>query len=228
MEFAHITAEEWEACLTPYQAIALLDKSGLVDREQATNWLSARASNYEVVAVAKEAWGFIPNSLKSFQYVILPSEVWRNYLRHADWKNDFWVSGDYEICRNDIDFGAPETSGYISEVRFYVDGLSEALIKYGIIAPPIKLESAPPSQTIARRDAKRKDWWDLLWLEVIRRILDDSFRHGTQADLQRWLEDYTMNELNQDIGDSTLKPMASNLFKFLGENRGKIAAYSPE
>jgi hypothetical protein len=56
---------------------------------------------------------------------------------------------------------------------------------------------------------------------MIRRITAGTLKPKNPADLQRILEGYVANELNQDFGDSTLKPMASNLFKYLEETRGK-------
>lgn len=72
-----------------------------------------------------------------------------------------------------------------------------------------------------RRGAPRKDWWDLLWIEMIRRIRAGTLKPKNQADLQRILEEHAGNVLDVDYGDSTLKPMASNLFKYLQENGGK-------
>jgi hypothetical protein len=82
-------------------------------------------------------------------------------------------------------------------------------------------EPEPALCKSARRGAKRKDWWDILWIEMIRRIQAGTLNPNSPAELQRILEDYTSGTLNQEYGDSTLKPMASNLFKYLQEIGGK-------
>lgn len=57
---------------------------------------------------------------------------------------------------------------------------------------------------------------------MIRRIEADTLHPKNQAELQETLEEYVSNDLGENYGDSTLKPMASNLFKYLEERRGKI------
>jgi hypothetical protein len=79
-------------------------------------------------------------------------------------------------------------------------------------------EASPKPAKI--RGAKRKDWWDHLWIEMIRRIRAGTLTPKSKAELQATLEDY-VDEIGGNYGDSTLKPMASNLFEYLEEIRGK-------
>lgn len=89
-----------------------------------------------------------------------------------------------------------------------------------IVAPAV---TALPAPTEKKGGRPRKDWWDDLWIEILRRIGDgrlgpDSAPSGNQ--LEYVLLDIA-KELGFSPGDSTLKPMALKLFKYLRENGGK-------
>lgn len=215
--------------LTPFEAIRILIDAGLRDEEHAVGWLVARLKSGELRAA-----GIIADISDEFAIVgmhssLLKSRAWdKAHLIH--WKNDFWVSGDYAdtgdddgvLSEFDIAFGI-----LLTGVRFKPD----LILQFRERAAALKLSSGNSSSTAltsrsaekpARRGAKRKDWWDHLWIEMIRRIRAGTLKPAKVGDLQEILEEYVREELGYDAGDSTLKPMASNLFKYLEEISGEI------
>jgi len=137
------------------------------------------------------------------------------------WKDAFWKTGDlwfptgggYAITTKDwIEF---------TGVRFDPAGIAKAARALGRAPQAPKTANEPPLAAGARRGAKRKMWWDDLWIEMIRRIRAGTLNPKDKAALQTILETYVMHDLNGEYGDSTLKPMASKLFDYLEEIRGK-------
>jgi hypothetical protein len=134
----------------------------------------------------------------------------------------FWHAGDLRFGHDVAWSVLSKHRAAFFGIRLDPSGLADILPTPATHSTP----SAPAGveqQSGARRGAKRKDWWDHLWLEMFRRMEAGRLNPATQAELQEILESYTMHELGENYGDSTLKPMARNLFKFLEERRGKIA-----
>lgn len=97
-------------------------------------------------------------------------------------------------------------------IRFDPDGV-RALLEPD--EPDDGEQSDGASVVKGRRGAKRKSWWDDLWIEMIRRIQNGTLNPKSPADLQRTLENFVTHDLNGEYGDSTLKPMAAKLFEYL-------------
>ncbi|WP_156878227.1 hypothetical protein [Sphingopyxis sp. QXT-31] len=206
--FDATTEENFRACITPREALA---RYGL-SQTTAILQLNRELSHGRVEAVAEEVrWG--PINGKLLAYPLIPTWVWlRHDLKPED---DFWDTGylyshfpsqGYSVVRD----------GGISffYVRFWPHGLPNA------IEPPS--EAAPASMPTAagKGGRPRKGWWDDLWIEMIRRIEAGNLHPTSAAQLQKKMEDW-LGENQIYPGDSTLKPMANKLFKYLQERQGE-------
>lgn len=163
--------------------------------------------------------------------LIKPS-TWKRLPSGYD--SHLWVSGDIDAdFRPSGRYGELEEERWVSffGIRFEPKGL--ALIHPAFTETPqnasdLPLPTSPigginaaPSST-KRPGAPRKGWWDDLWIEVMRRIADGRLHADTATSGSRL--EYDLLDIAQTLGvfpgDSTLKPMALKLFKYLRENGG--------
>jgi hypothetical protein len=229
---SQISEQEWSRWLDPFNATQRIKQAGLADDERAIGWLAARLSNGELRGA-----GYVPchNSERDTYdwHLCMPSaHVWE-HVRLIPWRDDFWVSGTYspKIDENDLDLSV------LSYARRELgpkvpDGFDHTLWKFRFDPIPIDEFCSPTPSTSnerpaakidkGRRGPKRKDWWDHLWIEMIRRIRAQTLKPKNQASLQAEMEDFVRDDLGTEPGDSTLKPMAAKLFKFLEEISGEI------
>lgn len=222
---SHLTDEDRERWLLPFTAVKILIEAGLDDREHAVKWLLARLKCGELLAVANIVQLSKDMSITGYKVGLLSTRVWRD-AHKIHWKDDFWVSGDYSSTEEEdtilSNFHIAFEVG-LNGVRFDPAPILQFAARAAApenAKPPSATKPEPA--TPARRGAKRKDWWDHLWIEMIRRIRAGTLKAAKPADLQIILEDYVRDELGYEAGDSTLKPMASNLFKYLEEISGDI------
>ena len=232
-----LSEEAWAQWLTPFVAIQRLMAAGLEDREHAVNWLTARLQSGELRGAG--IWFDFDEDNKPVSECICVWEphIWKN-AGSVGWKHDFWISGDYP-AREGVRYAPREVVGYadfnlpvgfeLIAVRFQPDIIETfcnhaARAREAVVSAPAATTAAATQS--ARRGAKRKDWWDHLWIEMIRRIRAGTLKPKNQTALLALLEDYVRDELHSDAGDSTLKPMASNLFKYLEEISGEIGENS--
>ena len=229
------TEEVWTTWLEPFRAVQLLIDVGLEDREHSVSWLKARLRSGELRAggwhLDLSGGPASEPSLVSGRYKV---STWGQIAAIA-WKDDFWISGDYQPVGDEVDlsgiryaprlYAAPTFPHDLISVRFDPAPIIAFCER---AAPAIAVPTQAPTSTTtgSRRGARRKDWWDQLWIEMIRRIMKGTLLPKNQAELQGILEDHVINELGQEVGDSTLKPMAANLFKFLDERSGEIGENS--
>lgn len=225
---SQFTEETWNSWLEPFQAVRLLIEAGLDDREHAVNWLKGNLRRGALRAGGLHI-KLLPNKLIKSEWVygLYRSSTW-NQVAAIPWKDDFWVSGNYEPD-NPLDAVLRSSDGdefknYLTEIRFDPDPIADFCnrARGAVTQPPL----VPALAVAARRGAKRKDWWDHLWIEMIRRIRAGTLRPNKPGELQVILEDYVRDQLGYDPGESTLKPMASNLFKYLEEMSGEIGGNS--
>lgn len=207
--------------------------AGLEDREHAVNWLAARLQSGELRA-AGIWWEFGDDGKPTTDCIcVWEPDVWDNAGR-IGWKHDFWISGNYP-AHDGVRYAPRETDFHLQRgfeliaVRFQPDIIESfctqvAKAREAVVSAPSAPIAAATQPT--RRGAKRKDWWDHLWIEMFRRIRAGTLRAAKPGDLQVILEDYVRDELGYEAGDSTLKPMASNLFKYLEEISGEIGENS--
>lgn len=220
---SRLTEDVWRTWLEPFHAIKLLLDAGLDDRRQAVDWLKARLGEG---ALKASGWhpDFDDDLNVTEEFIASYSIRVRRAVGGIPWDHDFWVSGNF----------APPDEDLSLRVSIQHTGCQYDLVGTRFDPVPIRAfcerysqptaGNAMPQQTkpLARRGAKRKDWWDHLWIEMIRRIGKGTLKPASQAELERILYDYAVLELNADPGESTLKPMAANLFKFLNEVAGEI------
>jgi hypothetical protein len=171
----------------------------------------------QVIAVARTAQTD-PRVSKLHPFARVPHTAWLRMDSFA--QNRFWQTGHLvvPVDPNSAWSNMPkEGDQRFFDIRFDPDSLS------GKPPPKFDDDRAPQEEkvrTTKLRGAKRKDWWDLLWIEMFRRIRAGTLQPKDKAELQRILEDY-VDEIVGNYGDSTLKPTASNLFEYLEEIRGK-------
>lgn len=209
----------YDMWMTPFEAVAMLIDAGLEDREHAVNWLGARLKTNELMSVAI-GFEISPDGDVGEEYrYFVHHRAWK-HVDKIHWKDDFWISGTYT---EKDDYDLIGSSDPIFPGAFDMMGVKfepDCVRKFVANAINAKQPPAIPNvakQPSSRRGPKRKDWWDHLWIEMIRRMQAGKLNPKKQADLERELIEYVESELGETVGDSTLKPMASNLFKFLQE-----------
>jgi hypothetical protein len=155
---------------------------------------------------------------------LIAPDYWAEFESTSARHREDWISGDFVLKRwNRYD---EDRKVKVFKVTFCEADLLK-LIPADVPTPAVpSLEDVREIRIInqddtarlgkARGGAPRKDWWDDLWIEMIRRIRAGTLTPQSAADLQRtmltWLGD-------QEIypGDDTLKKTARKLFKYLEE-----------
>jgi hypothetical protein len=211
-----IGAEEFSRWLTPLQTYDLLSKQWSYQTICST--LRRLLAHSEVLARARVLKVRPPQDdeqNRTVRCALVIDYLWEDAPPSDG--DDFWENGL-------IDFELNGTEYTCIDVRFEPDAIV-ALIKQPVSTKAPE-SASPPSQTAELprpknlRGAHRKDWWDHLWIEMIRRIRAGTLKPKNKAELQEILE-ACVDEIGGNYGDSTLKPMASNLFEYLEEIRGK-------
>ncbi len=215
-EITAALAAKYTGWIPPPEAVALFLEQGW-QWDTTVKAIGARMHSGLVETMARHV---VTPEGERMEYVVLKHEFLAKYWAPG-YNRDFWKTGDVAISGGGTTgYGDDRLMLSLFSVRFDPEGIHAML--------PAKASQNPASQPVPdngqnqRRGAKRKDWWDHLWIEMIRRIQAGTLNPKNQAELQTILEDYIGNTLGENYGDSTLKPMASNLFKFLNENRGNL------
>lgn len=183
------------------------DAAEIIIRRAGTDMLKSRCRQLRHEANS-EAQIYTPKNC------LIAPLFWRKFEGLHDRFGSNWQIGDFItgwMERHRLD------RAYVFGAEFDENDL-RAIFPAVVEAPRGKATVSPVQG--ARRGAKRKDWWDHLWIEMIRRIQAGSLKPGSKGELQKILETWC-DENRENYGDSTLKPMASNLFDFLEELRGK-------
>jgi hypothetical protein len=190
---------EYKLCLSPRQALARYDLSPSLAMLQLNRELLANL----VQAVALKALWNDTDQHGTSLYAVVPYWVWRKVTLKED--SDFWDTGFLETHFPGEDYNYQRWAQLFG-VRFWPDGL------------PQTVENGSHQQAASKPKggAPRKDWWDLLWIEMIRRIQDDSLHPESAAALERTMLEWLATQ-GVFPGDSTLKRTASNLFRYLRE-----------
>lgn len=201
-------ADEYRGWLRPIAVLEIFKDWGF---ETTASTLATRLQAGLIHSVAKKA--ILVRNRDEDDYYRIPKSAWIGWACLAD--RDFWRTGDvvFYSSASGGGYGGERSGGEYFGVRFDPNDIRELSEE---VSPS---QAAPDSKP--RRGARRKDWWDHLWIEMIRRIQAGTLTPKNIAELQETLEEYAGNVLNEDYGDSTLKPMASNLFKYLQELGGK-------
>ena len=202
---------DFEVWLRPTQAVKLL--AGRGSWGTYTDQIVTRLKNDLIDAAADHATIRTGGKIEPMTLLRVPSTLWSGSVGSPS--HSFWRTGDVEFMLPSTGYSVSSDTVALFDVRFRPEQIR------AMVVPEDHPAIAPAPAATPRRGAKRKDWWDHLWIEMIRRIRAGTLNPSKTSDLQRILEEYVGNELAQDFGDSTLKPMATNLFKYLEEIRGK-------
>lgn len=213
-----VSEAEYLAWLTASQTLAFL--SNRWTGSDVAKAIVNRARTGMIRAAAELAEVNTNSTHERTSFALVPETFWKLDSGPAI-SEPFWKTGDIIFAIT------PRSGAYeiglgkwvsFTGIRFENAGVEALGRQLGI---DVKDPATSPGPKGERRGAKRKDWWDHLWIAMIRRIIEGSLNPKDKAELQRILESYVLHELDGEYGDSTLKPMASNLFKYLQEIRGK-------
>jgi hypothetical protein len=201
-----------ESWITPLEALGISDPE---DADETDEWaILEQLRAGQIIAVARTGQPH-PDVGAVMPFVRISAGAWR----HASGLEEryFWRTGHLVVPVQDaVGMHSGKKERYFN-VRFDPATLSGR--------PPQRIPDEPqPDEQQSRpknlKGAKRKDWWDHLWIEMIRRIRAGTLNPKNKAELQGILED-CVDEIGGNYGDSTLKRTASNLFEYLEESRGK-------
>lgn len=206
----------YERWLPPLAAVKKLEP--LLKPSEAKAEIYRRISGGEVLTVARSSTWYTRNGLDLRDYARLGAFLWAFNSAPSD-ADLLWKTGTHTLSRVLNHLSTQRYNVECFGIRFDPAGIQTILTDAGI--EDTATAKGAPSVDKPRRGAKRKDWWDHLWIEMIRRIQAGALHPKNKAELQEILEVYASNTLGENCGDSTLKPMASNLFDFLEKNRGK-------
>lgn len=207
-----ISEPEFAEWITPPRAISLLTSGTALGWSTALGTIVSYLAHGELLARADKVKIISGNDLRDFRRGQIPQHVWGDNEPSSG--DSFWKNGLLRWTDDDSRYNRIKYSAF--DVRFDPVVISQIV---EITAVPGGQET--PAKSTGRRGAKRKDWWDHLWIEMIRRIRAKTLNPSSAGDLCAILEEYAQEELGETPGDSTLKTMASNLFKYLGESGGK-------
>ena len=208
--------DDW---FTPLDALDVSDERMAEDHEKWALLEQLRAG--QIVAVARTAQ-VKPRSGTVQAFVRIAAGAWRRAGQSE--QIQFWRTGHLVVdgVEREDDYGGVLTG---DKERYFNVRFDPASFS-GRPPPPDQeselVQSTGPATEKPKnlRGAKRKDWWDHLWIEMIRRIRAGELNPKNKTELQDILEEY-VDEIGGNYGDSTLKPTASNLFEYLEEIRGK-------
>lgn len=209
---ATISESEFAEWFTPPRAIDLLTTGTALGWITALETILRYLAHGEMLARADKVKIISGNGSRDFRRGQIPPHVWEEGQPSSN--SSFWENGLLEWKDDDSLYNRIKYFAF--DVRFDPVVINRIA---GVTAKTFA-KSASTAPT-ARRGAKRKDWWDHLWIAMIRLIQADALKPKSVGELLIILEDYARDELGENPGDSTLKPMASNLFKYLQETGGK-------
>lgn len=204
---------DFESWIRPRQALQMLSPHAL-SWVTYTQQIVTRLKNDLIDAVAEHAIVRAGSKSERHPFMMIPEGLWSGSVDQPT--NPFWTTGDVEFF---ISQGAGYSISVTSTISLFNVRFRPEHIR--AMLPPDADEAADALPRKNRRGAKRKDWWDHLWIEMIRRIRAGTLKPKGVNELEAILEDYARNDLGEDTGDSTLKRTASNLFKYLEESGGK-------
>lgn len=212
-EDRELASAEYAAWLLPKTAINFAP-SGL-DLPQRLAWLTLRLSAGVIDAAARSAVLRTGDQRSQFDLRVIGQRFW-----NPPWQatgEDWFDTGDlqiqrvrYEDVNEDDAWGPGPLPIVVASMIFFEVRIDPAGLQ--------RVESAPPPRRPG--GAKRKGWWDDLWVEMIRRMEAGSLNPATAVELESIMGDY-LDDLGFSPGDSTLKPMSLKLFKYLQERGGK-------
>lgn len=203
--------------LEPRTALALVQPRFFGDVEGALGWIVERLRAKRVTAVAAS----VRMNNRDYTRVYMPAEYWEHWAYLAPSVMEFWNGGDITLWS-----ASKALIGRFFDVRFDpkdFESFTPKVAPVAEIAPTPAPEIGFHQPENKKVGAPRKGWWDDLWIEVMCRIGTgvlnaDSAPSGSQ--LEFVLLDIA-KELGFSPGESTLKPMALKLFKYLKEVGGK-------
>lgn len=149
--------------------------------------------------------------------VVITPNLWQK--ANLNPQSIIWASSEFDVDLRGRDrFAELEPESYVQffGVRLDLDGLNAIAPIFGedVVIADTKLAPAR-----AKPGRKRAEWWDLLWIEMIRRTVAGTLKPKNQAGLEREMLDF-LSEIGEFPGEGTLKRSAANLFKYIEEKRG--------
>lgn len=207
------TKEVWNSWLEPFHAARMLIEAGLDDREHAVNWLKGRLRGGELRAGGLHL-KMLGDDPMATEWVIgtYKSKTWTQ-VAAIPWKDDFWVSGDYEPD-DPLDYmrrtpSRDEFSNYLTSVRFepiLIKAFCERATKPQALLPQ---PTARPVQSTGGRPPK--PFWDPLWASVAAQLYNGDLKPKRQADIERAMLDW-LDANDHDAGETVVRTKAKLLW----------------
>ena len=208
--------ETWASWLDPFHATRLLLQAGLEDRESAVDWLKGRLRSGELRAAG---WHLRldPDDplMKASEMVVgrYKSSTWHS-IAAIPWKDDFWVSGDYQPDdpldafrrRSERD----EFTHYLTKVRFEPT-LIEQFCRAA--ARPVGGDIKPKALR-ARSVGGRppKPVWDDLWSHIAAALYTGDLKPARQSDIEKAMHEWLASHA-EELGETTIRRAARKLWQ---------------
>lgn len=214
--------------ITPKDSLG--DVVGQYRRDAHRRWILDRLKSGVILAVARTRGQL---GKKPEPFVLIDWSFWNQWDETGEFH--FWEMGDATFEDSNDSTGYNTTQVHFLDIRFdpstmgstaRPDAPEFSMEDRPALPPAIKneLQSLPyPVKEKAKGGANRKDWREDLWIEVVRRIRAGTLTGNTAASGSRLEYDLIdiAKEMGFSPGESTLKPMALKLFKYLNESGGK-------
>ena len=210
---SNFTEEVWNSWLEPFHAVRMLIEAGLDDREHAVNWLKGRLRGGELCAGGLHIQ-LLGDSLTASEWVFAryKPQTW-THVAAIPWKDDFWVSGDYQPD-DPLDYlrrtpEPDEFSDYLTSVRFepiLIKAFCERVAK-----PPVLLPQ-PTSRSVHSAGGRPpKLFWDSLWASVAAQLYNGDLKPKRQSDIERAMHDWLVTN-GHDAGETAVRAKAKQLW----------------
>lgn len=198
--------DAYPAWLTPFDAVQLLLKAGLDDREHAVNWLAARLKTGELRAIALGFEITEDHKVGDEYHYFTSMRLWRN-AHKIPWKHDFWISGTF----------SPEADMFVEQILPYGTSVLDARFEPDIIVAfadrAIAMHSGKPSAPPNKHPGGRpqKPFWDELWVSISAQLHNGDLQPKRQADIERAMHDWLVFNGNE-AGETAVRAKAKLLW----------------
>lgn len=194
-------------------------------RNNAKEEIRARLYAGRLRSAARESrWEHENNTREDRTFEILSGSLWTKSQMLGDHES-VWSTGSRTFIIPDRYHGDLGTE--CVGLRVDPNGILQILRDAGVSLPAATPSTSAPIAVQAKDKGgrPRAEWWDDLWVEVVRQARTGEIAAGTfksAARLQIHLDEiYERQHPGFSPGDSTLKPMSLKSFKMLQENGGK-------
>ncbi len=213
---SRFTEEVWLSWPDPFEVVRSLIAAGLDDREQAVNWLkgrlragSLRAGGWHVRVISDDPTDFRTETIVGLH----KGRTW-DRIAAIPWKDDFWVSGDFQPD-DPLDMGWRTTERcefqhYLTGIRFDPGPINEFCSKAANSVVDLGRPSIPSKQGSGGRPPKQ--FWDQLWASIAAQLYNGDLNPKRQADIERAMHDWLVSN-DKKAGETAVRSRAKQLWE---------------